>query len=146
MGSSSPTACPNIGCLASRGDRISAKTPPVGAYYRTYRCVDLSSARGSARRRCTRRSRRRGVSADRRKDNFAVDREPGEQYRAIFPEIMDIARADRAFLGRAVRYIPGEAGVRQFLDISAPGCRRWTNTHEAAQRVAPDSRIVYVDN
>jgi hypothetical protein len=79
------------------------------------------------------------------KDNFAVDREAGEQYRAIFPEIMDIARADRAFLGRAVRYIAGEAGVRQFLDIGT-GLPTLDNTHEAAQRVAPDSRIVYVDN
>jgi S-adenosyl methyltransferase len=79
------------------------------------------------------------------KDNFTVDREAGDQYRAIFPEIMDIARSDRAFLGRAVRYIAGEAGVRQFLDIGT-GLPTLDNTHEVAQRVAPESRIVYVDN
>src|SRR5262249_6199821 len=73
------------------------------------------------------------------------DREAGDQYRAIFPEIMDIARADRAFLGRAVRHIAGEAGVRQFLDIGT-GLPTLDNTHEVAQRVAPESRIVYVDN
>jgi hypothetical protein len=79
------------------------------------------------------------------KDNFAADREAGDQYQAIFPEIMDIARADRAFLGRAVRHIAGEAGVRQFLDIGT-GLPTLDNTHEVAQRVAPESRIVYVDN
>ena len=79
------------------------------------------------------------------KDNFAADREAGDQYRAIFPEILDIARADRAFLGRAVRHIAGEAGVRQFLDIGT-GLPTLENTHEVAQRTAPDSRIVYVDN
>jgi hypothetical protein len=79
------------------------------------------------------------------KDNFAADREAGDQYQAIFPEIMDIARADRGFLGRAVRHIAGEAGVRQFLDIGT-GLPTLDNTHEVAQRVAPDSRIVYVDN
>ncbi len=79
------------------------------------------------------------------KDNFAVDRAAGDQYREIFPEIMDIARADRGFLGRAVRYLAGEAGVRQFLDIGT-GLPTLDNTHEVAQRAAPSSRIVYVDN
>ena len=79
------------------------------------------------------------------KDNFAVDRAAGDQYQAVFPGIMDIARADRAFLGRAVRYLAGEAGVRQFLDIGT-GLPTLDNTHEVAQRVAPSSRIVYVDN
>jgi len=79
------------------------------------------------------------------KDHFAVDREAGEQYRAIFPEIMDIAQADRGFLGRAVRCLAGEAGIRQFLDIGT-GLPTLNNTHEVAQRVAPASRIVYVDN
>jgi O-methyltransferase involved in polyketide biosynthesis len=79
------------------------------------------------------------------KDNFAVDREAGDQYQALFPGIMDIARADRAFLGRAVRYLAGEAGVRQFLDVGT-GLPTLDNTHEVAQRVAPESRIVYVDN
>jgi O-methyltransferase involved in polyketide biosynthesis len=79
------------------------------------------------------------------KDNFAVDREAGDQYRAVFPDIMDIARADRAFLGRAVRYLAGEVGIRQFLDVGT-GLPTLDNTHEVAQRVAPESRIVYVDN
>jgi hypothetical protein len=79
------------------------------------------------------------------KDNFAVDRAAGDAYREIFPEIMDIARADRGFLGRAVRYLAGETGMRQFLDIGT-GLPTLDNTHEVAQRVAPSSRIVYVDN
>lgn len=79
------------------------------------------------------------------KDNFAVDREVGDQYKKIFPEIIDIARTDRAFLGRAVRHMAGEAGVRQFLDIGT-GLPTLDNTHEVAQRVAPESKIVYVDN
>jgi O-methyltransferase involved in polyketide biosynthesis len=79
------------------------------------------------------------------KDNFAVDRAAGDQYRMIFPDIITIARADRAFLGRAVRYLAGEAGIRQFLDIGT-GLPTLDNTHEVAQRVAPTSRIVYVDN
>src|SRR5690554_230884 len=62
-----------------------------------------------------------------------------------FPEIVEVARAVRAFLGRAVRYLAGEAGVRQFLDIGT-GLPIVDNTHEIAQRVAPESRIVYVDN
>jgi trans-aconitate methyltransferase len=79
------------------------------------------------------------------KDNYAVDREAGERYRQIFPEIIDIARTDRAFLGRAVRYLTREAGIRQFLDIGT-GLPTMDNTHEVAQRAAPESKIVYVDN
>jgi O-methyltransferase involved in polyketide biosynthesis len=79
------------------------------------------------------------------KDNYPVDREMGDQYRRIFPEIIDIARTDRAFLGRAVRYLTREAGVRQFLDIGT-GLPTMDNTHEVAQRLAPESRIVYVDS
>lgn len=79
------------------------------------------------------------------KDNYAVDREIGERYRQIFPEIIDIARTDRAFLGRAVRYLAGEAGIRQFLDIGT-GLPTMDNTHEVAQRAVPESKIVYVDN
>jgi hypothetical protein len=79
------------------------------------------------------------------KDNFAVDRAAADQFIAMFPPILDIARADRAFLRRAVRYLTGTAGVRQFLDIGT-GLPTMDNTHEVAQRVAPDSRIVYVDN
>jgi O-methyltransferase involved in polyketide biosynthesis len=79
------------------------------------------------------------------KDFYPVDREVADQYSAIFPEIIDIARADRAFLGRAVRYLAGEGGIRQFLDIGS-GLPTLDNTHEVAQRAAPESRIVYVDN
>jgi hypothetical protein len=79
------------------------------------------------------------------KDNFAVDREAAEQLVAIEPDVRRAVRANRAFHGRAVRYLAGEAGVRQFLDIGT-GIPAADNTHEVAQRVAADSRIVYVDN
>jgi O-methyltransferase involved in polyketide biosynthesis len=78
------------------------------------------------------------------KDNFAVDREAAEQAIAVMPELVQSARADREFLGRAVRFLAGEAGIRQFLDIGT-GLPTADNTHEVAQRVAPESRIVYVD-
>ena len=79
------------------------------------------------------------------KDNYAVDREAGDQFSAIYPGIVDIARADRAFLGSVVRFLAGEAGVRQFLDVGT-GLPTADNTHQVAQRVAPESRVVYVDN
>jgi O-methyltransferase involved in polyketide biosynthesis len=79
------------------------------------------------------------------KDNYPVDRAAGDQYREVFPGILDVARASRRFLTRAVRYLAGEAGVRQFLDIGT-GLPTADNTHEVAQRLAPDSRVVYVDN
>jgi hypothetical protein len=79
------------------------------------------------------------------KDNFAADRVVGDQVRKVYPEIVEMARASRGFLARAVRYLAGEAGVRQFLDIGT-GLPTADNTHEVAQRVAPESRIVYVDN
>jgi O-methyltransferase involved in polyketide biosynthesis len=79
------------------------------------------------------------------KDNFAVDREVGDQIRAAFPGIVDSARAGRAFLARAVRYLAGEVGIRQFLDIGT-GLPTANNTHEVAQAVAPECRVVYVDN
>jgi hypothetical protein len=79
------------------------------------------------------------------KDHFLVDREYGDRYREIYPEIVDIACAIRAFLDRAIRYLVGEASIRQFLDIGT-GLPTANNTHEVAQRLAPTSRIVYVDN
>jgi hypothetical protein len=79
------------------------------------------------------------------KDNFAVDRQVGEQVKKMLPSIVEQARADRAFLGRAVGHLAGEAGIRQFLDIGT-GLPTAENTHEVAQRVAPDAKIVYVDN
>jgi hypothetical protein len=79
------------------------------------------------------------------KDNYAADRRAGDKVAAMLPSIVAQARADRAFLGRAIRYLAGEAGIRQFLDIGT-GLPTADNTHEVAQRVAPESRIVYVDN
>ncbi|MEU6285589.1 SAM-dependent methyltransferase [Streptomyces sp. NPDC047028] len=79
------------------------------------------------------------------KDNYEVDRAAGDQIRALHPGIGEYARADRLFLGRAVRHLVGEAGIRQFLDIGT-GLPTADNTHEVAQRLAPESRIVYVDN
>jgi len=79
------------------------------------------------------------------KDNYAVDRAAGDQFLRTFPEIATVARATRAFMQRAVRYLADEAGVRQFLDIGT-GLPTFNSTHEVAQQVAPESRIVYVDN
>ena len=79
------------------------------------------------------------------KDNYAVDREAGDQYVKIYPGIVNIARAGRAFLARAVRYLTLEAGIPQFLDVGT-GLPTVDNTHELAQRADPASRIVYVDN
>jgi S-adenosyl methyltransferase len=79
------------------------------------------------------------------KDNFPVDRAVGDQILEAFPAIVENARASRAFLARAVRYLAGEAGIRQFLDIGT-GLPTANNTHQVAQEVAPDARIVYVDN
>ncbi len=79
------------------------------------------------------------------KDYYPVDQQAGDQFREVFPEIVDAARASRAFLTRAVRYLAGEAGIRQFLDIGT-GLPTANNTHQVAQRVAPEARIVYVDN
>jgi S-adenosyl methyltransferase len=79
------------------------------------------------------------------KDNYPVDRAAGDEYVKSFPDIVDIARQSRAFLARAVRFLGADAGVRQFLDIGT-GLPTVDNTHEVAQRVAPDSRIAYVDN
>ena len=79
------------------------------------------------------------------KDNFAVDREAAEQVMRATPAILPGVRANRSFLGRTVRYLAAEAGIRQFLDIGT-GIPSASNTHEVAQAAAPDSRVVYVDN
>jgi hypothetical protein len=79
------------------------------------------------------------------KDHFAADREAAEQAIKAFPNIVLSARSNRAFLARAVRFLAGEAGIRQFLDIGT-GIPSANNTHEVAQSVAPESRVVYVDN
>ncbi|MGA5302823.1 SAM-dependent methyltransferase [Nucisporomicrobium flavum] len=79
------------------------------------------------------------------KDNFAVDRELGDALRSANPGIVAVARSQRRFLIQAVTHLAGEVGIRQFLDIGT-GLPTADNTHEVAQRVAPESRIVYVDN
>ncbi|MFD4873189.1 SAM-dependent methyltransferase [Streptomyces sp. NPDC058420] len=79
------------------------------------------------------------------KDNYAADREAGEMIVQMFPDIALLARLQRRFLVRAVRYLTEEAGIRQFLDVGT-GLPTVDNTHEVAQRIAPESRIVYVDN
>jgi S-adenosyl methyltransferase len=78
-------------------------------------------------------------------DNYDVDRVAGEKFLRIYPAMVDVARAVRHFLGRAVRHLGEEAGIRQFLDVGS-GLPTVDNTHEIAQRVAPTSRIVYVDD
>jgi trans-aconitate methyltransferase len=79
------------------------------------------------------------------KDNFQVDRIAGDRVAQMLPIIVTQAKADRAFLGRAIRHLAGQEGIRQFLDIGT-GLPTAENTHQVAQRVAPESRIVYVDN
>ncbi|MCF1592809.1 SAM-dependent methyltransferase [Streptomyces muensis] len=79
------------------------------------------------------------------KDNYEVDRVAGDAFREIFPGIETGARAARYFLARAVRHLAAEEGIRQFLDIGT-GLPSVDNTHEIAQRVVPECRIVYVDN
>jgi len=79
------------------------------------------------------------------KDNFAADREAAERVLAVTPGLRFRVRANRAFLGRVTRFLAAEAGIRQFLDIGT-GIPTAENTHEVAQRAAPDARVVYVDN
>ncbi len=78
-------------------------------------------------------------------DNFPADRAMGEQTLEAYPNLVFSVRANRAFLTRTIRFLAGETGIRQFLDIGT-GIPTANNTHEVAQRAAPDSRIVYVDN
>ena len=79
------------------------------------------------------------------KDNFAADRAVGDQIIATLPHLAEHARLSRKYLARAVRYLAADGGIRQFLDIGT-GLPTADNTHEVAQAVAPQSRIVYVDN
>jgi hypothetical protein len=79
------------------------------------------------------------------KDNYEVDRIAGEAWAEKNPEIWEVARESRAFIGRVVTYLAADAGIRQFLDVGT-GLPTADNTHEVAQRVAPDARVVYVDN
>jgi S-adenosyl methyltransferase len=77
------------------------------------------------------------------KDNFAADRAAAEQFLAVIPDVAAIAADNRAFLGRAVRYLTSK-GVRQFLDLGS-GLPTHCNVHEVAQQNAPGTRLVYVD-
>ena len=79
------------------------------------------------------------------KDNFAADRIAAEQAIAANPGIVADVRANRQFLARTVRFLAGQCGIRQFLDIGT-GLPTASNTHEVAQAAAPDARIVYADN
>ncbi len=78
------------------------------------------------------------------KDNYAADRAAIDAQLQIYPDVAFAARANRAFLGRAVRYLTAEAGIRQFLDIGT-GIPTAGNTHQVAQEIAPETRVVYVD-
>ncbi|CAM5736417.1 SAM-dependent methyltransferase [Streptomyces hirsutus] len=141
------------------GDYAGTRTPYERALIRPQaRAGDLVGSAPSAAIHCpaarSRRDRTPTAAAQRTcaapppiggEDNYEVDRQVGDQIASIIPVIRDIARADREFLGRAVTYLAGERGVRQFLDIGT-GLPTADNTHEIAQRIAPDSRIVYVDN
>jgi hypothetical protein len=75
---------------------------------------------------------------------FTIDKTVGDETAKVFPGLFEAARTSRLLIGRVVRYLAGEAGVRQFLDIGT-GLPSHDNTHEIAQRVAPDARVVYVD-
>ena len=79
------------------------------------------------------------------KDNYAADREAVREILRVFPEVRAMARANRAFMQRAVRFLAGEAGVRQFIDIGT-GIPSAGNVHEVAGQVAPGARVVYVDS
>ena len=78
------------------------------------------------------------------KDNYAADRAAADELARTWPEMAFTAQANRAFLGRAVRYLTEVAGIRQFLDIGT-GIPTAGNTHQVAQAIAPESRVVYVD-
>jgi S-adenosyl methyltransferase len=78
------------------------------------------------------------------KDNFAADRQAAERLLAVAPEMKTMMAENRLFLGRAVRYL-AEQGIRQFFDIGA-GLPTQQNTHEVARAVAPDARVIYIDN
>jgi S-adenosyl methyltransferase len=79
------------------------------------------------------------------KDNYPADRDVAEQVVAIAPVTRDVVRDNRAFLRRVVRFLTQEAGIRQFIDLGS-GLPTHGNVHEVAQAIAPDARVVYVDN
>ncbi len=79
------------------------------------------------------------------KDNYAADRKAAKHIMAAYPDLVHSVRANREFLARSVRFLAGEAGIRQFLDIGT-GLPAAGSVHEVAQDVAPECRVVYVDN
>src|ERR1700754_2468069 len=79
------------------------------------------------------------------KDNFAADRASGDAVAGMFPSIRTAALENRRFLRRAVTFLAGEVGIRQFLDVGT-GLPTADNTHEVVQRLSPQSKVVYVDN
>jgi hypothetical protein len=79
------------------------------------------------------------------KDNYAADREAAAEVNAVMPIMPVVARAGRQFLGTVVSHLTADAGIRQFLDIGT-GLPTADNTHQVAQRIAPEARIVYADN
>jgi SAM-dependent methyltransferase len=79
------------------------------------------------------------------KDNFAADRAVAEASIKANPEVRASAVENRGFLARAIRYLTGTVGIRQFLDIGA-GLPTSPNVHEVAQAIAPESRVIYVDH
>ena len=79
------------------------------------------------------------------KNNFAADRGAAQQLLAAQPDIAGVVRDNRLFIGRVVRFLAGEAGIRQFLDLGA-GLPTQDSVHEMAQAIAPDARVVYIDN
>jgi hypothetical protein len=79
------------------------------------------------------------------KDNYAPDREAVRQVLKAAPEVRDSARANRAFLQRAVRFLVGEAGIRQIIDVGT-GIPSAGNVHQVAGQIAPETRVAYVDN
>jgi len=76
--------------------------------------------------------------------NYAADREAAQQAMAAYPDLALSVRANRAFLARTVRWLARDVGLRQFLDVGT-GIPAADNTHEVAQSIAPESRVVYAD-
>src|SRR5579875_603616 len=79
------------------------------------------------------------------KDNYPADREAAQELLAVVPDVRWLARCNRDFLGRAVRFLAAEAGLRQFIDLGT-GLPAQGNVHEVAQRAVPGARVVCVDN
>src|SRR5688500_13315398 len=79
------------------------------------------------------------------KDNYAIDREVFHKVQKVAPEAQDLAWSNRNFLTRAVRFLTDQGGIRQFLDCGS-GLPTAENTHQIAQRIDPETRVVYVDN